>query len=462
MLRGLNAYKHAFARPINDRYDVVLLGGALGSLFSLLQAIAAPVIGRLSDRYGRRSALLCCMAGNLLSVALWVAATDFRTFVASRVVGGLSEGNIQIATEIAADISDERSRGATMALIGACFSIAFTVGPALGAALTRSTIVAANPFGTTAAVSLLLIALETLYLYLYLPETRARPSSTTTTAAITANGSARREQPRTSKNTNSHFMLNLTHFAFLLCFSGLEFSVPFLTYDLFSYGSSQSGRLLGVVGLIASILQGSVVRRVDPLRAVQAGVISCALSFFVLDRVETESTLYFAAILLAITSATVVTGLKSLSSFEASQDERGGKLGNHRSWGKSFRDLPLHSLSGPSSGPSKKPFLAHDSHLTRENLSRPARPLSRSRDLLLVVLVGRPPGGVSDRRHRHVGCLDARSIWAHQFPSRRLYRLQATSFERRWQQAGRQGQLVVRWVVASLDWCVPSFSRRNE
>ena len=350
VLRGLNAYKHAFARPINDRYDVVLLGGALGSLFSFLQAIAAPVIGRLSDRYGRRKALLWCMTGNLLSVALWVAATDFRTFLASRVVGGLSEGNVQIATEIAADVSDERSRGSTMALIGACFSIAFTVGPALGAALSTATIVAANPFATTAAVSFGLIAIETAYLYLYLPETRVFSSSTPANRGANDSvqapkSSSDRSGRRRGSRSNGHFLLNLTHFTFLLFFSGLEFSLPFLTYDLFSYGSKQSGRLLGVVGLIASILQGSVVRRLDPLRAVQAGVVSCALSFFVLVRLETEATLYFAATLLAVTSATVVTGLKSLASFEATQDERGGKLGNHRSWGTTFSPVPFFCSS---------------------------------------------------------------------------------------------------------------------
>ena len=79
----------------------------IGSLFSLCQAVASPVIGTLSDKYGRRTALLWSMAGNVLSVALWVAATDFRTFLASRIVGGLSEGNVQLAMAIATDISDD-------------------------------------------------------------------------------------------------------------------------------------------------------------------------------------------------------------------------------------------------------------------------------------------------------------------------------------------------------------------
>ncbi|KAF2205587.1 MFS general substrate transporter [Delitschia confertaspora ATCC 74209] len=336
ILRLLNTYKNSFAKPINDRYDIVLLGGALGSLFSFLQAIASPIIGSLSDKYGRRTALLWSMVGNILSVALWVAATDFRTFLASRVVGGLSEGNVQLAMAIATDISDESQRGATMALVGVCFSIAFTFGPALGAALSNITTVAANPFATAAGFSLFLIVTETIYLYKCLPETlpvatAAKPAEDGVTKVT--------EESKPVVRTNSHTILNATHFFFILFFSGMEFSLPFMTYDLFSYGSAQSGKLLGFIGLVASILQGSVVRRLHPLQVVQTGVLSCALAFFLLGRVETQKGLYTAAALLAITSATVVTGLNSLSSFEAAAGERGNKLGNHRSFGQIGRSL---------------------------------------------------------------------------------------------------------------------------
>ena len=326
-MQGLNTYKRAFARPISDRYDIVLLGGALGSLFSLCQAIASPIIGRLSDQYGRRTALLGSMAGNIASVALWVAATDFRTFLASRVVGGLSEGNVQLAIAMAADVSDEQQRGATMALVGACFSVAFTFGPALGAALANVDSVVANPFATAAGFSLVLIVVETVYLYLYLPETRiARPANPKSTKKKTADAP-------THARTNSHLLLNFTHFAFILFFSGMEFSLPFMTYDLFAHTAVQSGRLLGYMGLVAALLQGGVTRRLHPLRVVQLGVASCAVSFFVLGELHTVRMLYAAATLLAVTTATVVTGLNSLSSFEAGEAERGGKLGNHRSWG---------------------------------------------------------------------------------------------------------------------------------
>jgi predicted MFS family arabinose efflux permease len=343
ILYGLNAYKNSFAKPINDRYDIVLLGGALGSLFSLCQAVVSPVIGILSDRYGRRTALLCSMCGNIASVALWCAATDFRTFLASRIVGGLSEGNVQLALAIATDISTDQDRGKTMALVGACFSVAFTFGPALGAWLSTINSVAANPFATAAGVSLVLIVTETVYLYFALPETHPahQPKSNRAARATENHDDDHHHHQPVEKHTrtNSHLLLNMTHFTFILFFSGMEFSLPFMTYDLFSYGSKQSGKLLGFIGLVASLLQGGVTRRMHPLRVVQLGVVSAAVAFFLLSRTTTEKELYIAAALLAVTSSTVVTGLNSLSSFEASQDQRGEKLGNHRSFGQAGRAL---------------------------------------------------------------------------------------------------------------------------
>jgi MFS family permease len=294
------------------------------------------VIGTLSDKYGRRTALLWSMAGNVLSVALWVAATDFRTFLASRVVGGLSEGNVQLAMAIATDISDDAQRGATMALVGVCFSIAFTFGPALGAYLSTLNVMEQNPFAMAAGFSLFLIVTESIYLYFCLPETLPAAAPPATTNGKSNGGHNKAEVPRPRVRTNSHTLLNATHFTFILFFSGMEFSLPFMTYDLFSYEAKDTGRLLGFIGLVASLLQGSVVRRMHPLKVVQMGVVACTIAFVLLGRVQTQGALYGAAALLAVTSATVVTGLNSLSSFEASAGERGNKLGNHRSFGKYF------------------------------------------------------------------------------------------------------------------------------
>jgi predicted MFS family arabinose efflux permease len=302
------------------------------------------------------------MTGNILSVLLWVMATDFRTFLLSRVVGGLSEGNVQLAIAIATDISDEKQRGATMALVGICFSISFTFGPALGAWLSSISTVAANPFATAAGFSLFLIVTETVYLYFCLPETLPSKvaSAKLAGAPVATNGITKPTTRSASKNgaptqaalvssstdgkkaferTNSHFLLNLTHLGFILFFSGMEFSLPFMTYDLFGYTSALNGRLLGFMGLVASILQGGVTRRLPPLLSVRIGVVSCLLALFLLARIKTVTGLYIATSLLAVTTATVVTGLNALSSFEAGEDERGGKLGNLRSWGQLGRGI---------------------------------------------------------------------------------------------------------------------------
>ncbi|OAL64945.1 tetracycline transporter [Trichophyton rubrum] len=322
ILQYLNAYKNAFSKPIDSKYDVVLLGGALGSLFSLLQAVAAPVIGSISDKYGRRAALLWSMAGNIASVALWVAATDFRTFLGSRIIGGLSEGNVQIANAIAADISDPSQRGSTMALVGACFSVAFTIGPAIGAALSNITTFAANPFATAAACSLFLIVTETIYIYFCLPETHPRLAS------------------KTYKPTTPGDISGKEH-------DSLEFSLPFITANLYETSlaanagaaspSALNGRLLSVMGLLASILQGGVTRRLPPLLTVRIGVVACTISFALLAHITTITGLYAAGCLLAVTSATVVTGLNSLGSLEAREAERGASLGRLRSWGQAGR-----------------------------------------------------------------------------------------------------------------------------
>ena len=238
-----------------------------------------------------------------------------------------------------------------MALVGACFSIAFTFGPMLGAGLSSVEIVAANPFIAAAIVSLVLIFAETMYLWACLPETHPRfttlkqeSESGESSKVDAASKTPSAESTKTpTEHTNNPAMLNALHFLFLLPFSGLEFSLPFLTATLYAGTSTTAspaalnGRLLSLMGLIASLLQGTLVRRLPPLMTVRAGVVACALSFFCLAHVSTISGLYAAGALLAVTSATVVTGLNSLGSFEARDANRGAVMGRLRGWGQAGR-----------------------------------------------------------------------------------------------------------------------------
>ena len=111
----------------------VLFGGLLGSLYSLLQFIAAPIWGALSDRRGRRAILIITISGTALSYVLWVMADNIWILIASRLLGGIMSGNISVATAAVADVTDSSSRAKGMGLIGAAFGIGFIIGPTFGA-----------------------------------------------------------------------------------------------------------------------------------------------------------------------------------------------------------------------------------------------------------------------------------------------------------------------------------------
>lgn len=183
----LVAYRTPLLTPAlhaSTRYDTVLLGGLLGSTFSFCQFLVSPYIGTLSDTYGRRSTLLFSMLGNLLSALIWLFSRNFGTYLLSRVVGGLAEGNVQLSIAIIADVTPPQHRAKALALVGISFACAFTVGPPIGAYLTQNIEMWTRfqpkgvyqgwltEYSLPAFVTLVLLGVETLFIYAYLPETK--------------------------------------------------------------------------------------------------------------------------------------------------------------------------------------------------------------------------------------------------------------------------------------------------
>ncbi|KAJ1971792.1 hypothetical protein H4R35_005049 [Dimargaris xerosporica] len=331
--------------------DTVLVGGLLGSVFSFLQFLVSPIIGRLSDRYGRRPVLLGCMVGNIAAALVWLFATDFTTFLAARILGGLSEGNVQLSHAMITDITPEAERSKSLAWVGIAFAIGFTLGPPLSAYLvsldtkisalvlgspTPSLTTLLSPFPWPAVLTVVLLLLELLYIYWALPETVhyrhqataapppaspvSAPSAALTKAADKDHG-APRATPLSSALVNIR-RLQYTHFWYLLVFSGMEFTLPFLTFEKYHFTPMQQGQFLGMVGILSALLQGGVIRRVahrwGEKRMVALGMASCVVGFLVLalDKGPDEARWGFriAIVCLAITSATVVNCLTSLVS----------------------------------------------------------------------------------------------------------------------------------------------------
>ena len=151
---------------------------SLGFLFTsnaLAQLLAAPILGHLSDRFGRRPLLLLCLAGTLLSFLHLSLASSWHAVLFSRILDGLLGGNISLAQAVIADVTSHVDRTRGMGLLGAAFGAGFTFGPALGG-------LAMSFFGTRfpIVVACLLALLNLVLVYFFLPESLRPPSSSPT------------------------------------------------------------------------------------------------------------------------------------------------------------------------------------------------------------------------------------------------------------------------------------------
>src|SRR3954453_8911954 len=116
--------------------------GLLFAVFSLCQLAAAPVLGDLSDRYGRRPVLIFSLLGTVVSFAMLAVAHSIAMLFAARIVDGLSGGNISTARAYVADITAPKDRARAYGLIGAAFGLGFFIGPALRSLLARGSFAA--------------------------------------------------------------------------------------------------------------------------------------------------------------------------------------------------------------------------------------------------------------------------------------------------------------------------------
>ncbi|KAG6378687.1 major facilitator superfamily domain-containing protein [Boletus reticuloceps] len=336
--------------PTNNpqKWDVVLLGksmfaicsGIAQSVYRTLQFLVAPLIGALSDKYGRRNVLLVTMAGNILSALIWIKATTFSSYLLSRIIGGISEGNVQLATAILSDITTPAERSRSLAQIGIAFAICFCIGPPIGAYFASQPVPASvkalgielNIYAVPALITLVLLSVETLFLAAALPETRGTQRNGDKGSAQ----SNKVEKPKlklpertVQERLDILQTLRWLHFFFLGIFSGIEFTLTFLTFDLFDWSNSQNGALIGSIGIISALLQGGYVRRtiskVGEGKMARRGVISCAAGLVLLSMVPhfalkgsaiAVRPLQMAAICLAFTSATVVSSLTSFASLQ--------------------------------------------------------------------------------------------------------------------------------------------------
>jgi len=122
-------------REVAHADNVAVLYGIILSLYALMQFIFAPVLGLLSDRFGRRPVLLVSLAGAAIDYLVMAFAPQLWMLVIGRAIAGITSANIAVATAYIADISPEETRAQRFGYLNACFGIGFILGPVIGGML---------------------------------------------------------------------------------------------------------------------------------------------------------------------------------------------------------------------------------------------------------------------------------------------------------------------------------------
>jgi multidrug resistance protein len=308
--------------------------GLLGSVFSLMQFLVAPLCGRWSDRLGRRPIILGGLLASCVAYIALALANSLALIFAARIIGGIAGGNIPTAQAYIADITTGDNRAKGMGLIGAAFGLGFIVGPAIGGILTRfghdtpMWCAAALCFGNFVAA------------WFLLPETRHADPGTGSRGRLDQLMRARRHAGLLP--LLAVFFLNST------AFSGFEATFALFAERRFGFTAETIGYVFALIGLVLAVVNGVLVGRLVP-KVGERRIIPVALGITGLAILLVPAS--HSVMMLSAVCATMAVGmgfnnpaLTSAVSRVADPTEQGGMLGLAQSL------AALGRIAGPAWG----------------------------------------------------------------------------------------------------------------
>ena len=323
--------------------------GVAAVSFGVSNFLASPVLGALSDRFGRRPVLLLGFMGLGVSFFGTAMTSSLWGLIAVRTVGGAMQANAAIANAYVADISAPEQRAKRFGLLGAMMGLGFIIGPVLGGLLGAVNL--HLPFYVAGSLTLL----NWLYGYFVLPESlpvsQRKPFSWRTA------------NPATSLSKLAQ-LKDVGPLVGVVAFSGLAQFVLYTVWVLynsfkFGWGPQENGWSLAVVGIVAvlvqGVLMGRLLKRFVPQKLAIMGLVSSVIAY-TLWGAATEGWMMYAVISFNLLGGTVAASVQSMISSAADSKSQGQTMGAVSSLNG------LMAVVAPMLG---APMLAMVSHLPR-------------------------------------------------------------------------------------------------
>lgn len=328
--------------------------GLILTTYALAQFVFTPILGALSDRYGRKRIIFISLCIEVISFALTGLASSLPLLLFARVVGGIGASNIGSAQAVVSDVTPPEQRAAGMGIIGAAIGMGFVVGPALGGLFSAHS--ETLPFWIALGMALV-NALLVLFL---LPETRKQQQ---------------KESGRKSAGLGMLFSgwgkvihhraivsLVLVNLLYTLAFTGMETVFPLLTQHNFGWNQTQNGYVFTYVGVLIVLMQGGLVRQLvkrwGERNLMLFGLTLLGLGLIMLIWSSSLALLLVAVGILSIGDGAVTPTSTAVLSLISPTDEQGEILGFSQGIGGLGRTIgPLIAGALFSVGPGV-PFLA--------------------------------------------------------------------------------------------------------
>ena len=328
--------------------DAGFYNGLLIALWAAMQFIFSPIIGSLSDRYGRRPVILISSAGLALDFVLMALAPNLWWLALGRILGGITSSNFVTVFAYMADITPPEKRARAYGLIGAAFSGGFVLGPFVGGVLGEWG--PRVPFWAAAVLT----GVAVLYGAFVLPESLP-PEKRMAFSWKRANPFGALRLLRSHPELSSLAVVN-----FLLYFAHHVFSAVFVLYagHRYGWGPMEVGLLLGLVGLldmgVQGILVGPAVKRFGDRRVMVFGLVFGGIGMTCMGLAPTPE-LFIAAMLPNALWGLAMPTIQSLMTARVSENEQGQLQGANNSVGSIagvFSPLFFGAVYGMSVGPN--------------------------------------------------------------------------------------------------------------